>query len=89
MKTQDTINKMTQTILESVKGALRAGKFDKTFKAKVTALAGEGSVNVLYCSCLYTASSSIPCKEGDYVWVCAPCNNLQELFVLGKTKPEK
>ena len=89
MKTQDTINKMTQTILESVKGALRAGKFDKTFKAKVTALAGEGSVNVLYCSCLYTASSSIPCKEGDYVWGCAHCNNRQELFVLGKTKPEK
>ena len=47
MKTQDTINKMTQTILESVKGAPRAGQFDKTFKAKVTALAGERSANVL------------------------------------------
>lgn len=82
---QSIINKITQSIIENIKSALTKGQFDKTFKAKVTEVSN-GKIKVLYCNNTYTASSSITCKEGDYVMVCAPCNNWQELFVITKTK---
>lgn len=82
---QSIINKITQSILENVKMALQKSNFDKTFKAKVTEVSN-GKVKVLYCNNTYTVSSSTTCKAGDYVMVCAPCNNWQDLFVVTKTK---
>ncbi len=83
---QSLINKITQSILENIKLALIKGQFDKTFKAKVTEI-NNNNVKILYCNNIYTVSSSISCKVGDYVMVCAPCNNWDDLFVVTKTKP--
>lgn len=59
---------------------------DKTIKAKVITVKGNGKYEVLYSGKTHTVSSSIPCTTNDYVWVCAPCNNWNNLFVVCKTK---
>lgn len=82
---QSIINKITQSILENVKMALQKSNFDKTFKAKVTEIRKD-RIKILYCNNTHTVSSSITCKVGDYVMVCAPCNNWDDLFVVTKTK---
>lgn len=58
---------------------------DRTFKCKVTGKAND-KYQVLYCGKTYKVSSSIPCEADDLVWVCAPCNRWNELFIVCKTK---
>lgn len=59
---------------------------DKTIKAKVVAAKGNEKYEILYSGKRHTVSSSIPYTINDYVWVCAPCNNWNNLFIVCKTK---
>lgn len=57
---------------------------DKTFTCKITEKISAGKYKVLYCGGTYTVSSSTAYQVGDYVRVCAPCNNWRDLFVVCK-----
>lgn len=59
---------------------------DKTIKTRIIATKGNGKYEILYSGNKYIVSSSISCNINDYVWVCAPCNNWNNLFVVCKTK---
>lgn len=59
---------------------------DKTFKAKVTENINTNKYIVLYNGVSYTVSSSVTCSIGDFVRICAPCNNWNDLFIVCKTK---
>lgn len=87
MKTYDQVVKeMTNSILKIVKKSIDTKSYsDKTFKCRITDKIKD-KYQVLYCGNTYTVSSSIPCEVGDYVRVCAPCNNWNDLFIVCKSK---
>ena len=61
-------------------------KYDQTKKGKIVEVVNPKKYKVLINGNVYTASSSIPCEVGDIVWVCIPCGNLKDMFVVTKTK---
>lgn len=58
---------------------------DRTFTCQIVGKA-KNKYQVKYNGQIYIVSSSIPCEIGDYVRVCAPCNNWEDLFIVCKTK---
>lgn len=61
--------------------------YDKTFTAKITSPDAQGVCQIIYNGKQHKAYSSISCNIGDFVRVCAPNNNWQELFIVeNKTK---
>ena len=86
MDYQTIINQITENILSNIKNALIKDLSDKTFKAQVTESKGNSKYKVKYCGNDYMVSSSISLVIGDYVRVCAPCNNWNDLFVVCKTR---
>lgn len=75
-----------ETILSYVQKSIDTKSYsDKTFKCQITGKVKD-KYQVLYCGNTYTISSSIPCEIGDYVRVCAPCNNWNDLFIVCKSK---
>lgn len=77
------INDMVQAM---VKAFAKNDDSDKTFKAKITEKSNDAKYKILYHGNTYTVSSSIVLQVNDMVWVCVPCNNWKELFVVCKTK---
>lgn len=87
MSYQGVINQMTQVILENIKIALEKNVYcDRTFKGMVVKILDQTTYVVMNCGKNYTVSSSITYNIGDYVRVCAPCNNWDDLFIVCKTK---
>lgn len=89
MNYQEIINNLTQTILANIKTALRNEyRCDQTYKARVTEILNNSktkyTVNISGND--YKVTSSISCNIGDFVWVCAPCGDKANMFVVCKTK---
>ena len=87
MKNYDQVVKeMTRSILETIKKSIDNKSYsDKTFKCQITGKVKD-KYQILYCGNTYKVSSSIACEIGDYVRVCAPCNNWNDLFIVCKSK---
>lgn len=58
-------------------------RYDKTFRAKILECISDGKYKVLYKNKEYLAKSDYSLDIGDLVWVCAPENNWNELYVQG------
>ena len=96
MNYQELINNLTQSILINIKTALNNEyKCDKTYKAKIIEVVkvvrndkeiDTNKYKVLINGNTYTATSSIECKVDELVWVCAPCGNINNMFIVCKTK---
>lgn len=79
-------------LLQSMTGAIRKAimdikdrlQYDRTFKAKVTGVLGDRYYTVLYRGKDYKVLSSLACTVGDHVYVCAPCNNWNDLFIISR-----
>ena len=82
MNYTETIQEVCKTMINTL---YRKDRSDKTFKAQVTENKGNSKYKVKYCGNDYTVSSSIALMVGDYIRVCAPCNNWNDLFVVCKT----
>ena len=57
-------------------------KYDRTFRAKVIGQETNGKYKVLYKDKEYMTKSDISLNIDDLVWVCAPENNWDSLFVV-------
>lgn len=79
----ETIKEICRAIVSTL---YRKDHSDKTFKAQITENIGNSKYKVLYTGNTYIVSSSINLQAGDYVRICAPCNNWDDLFVVCKTK---
>lgn len=95
MNYQELINNLTQAILTNIKNALNNEyKCDKTYKGKVTECIMSkrdtskktDKYKVLVNGATHVVSSSIDCNVGDYVWVCAPCGSINNMFIVCKTR---
>lgn len=83
---EQIVRNMANTIIETINKSINTkAKYDKTFKCRITGKEND-KYQVLYCGNTYTVSSSIACEIGDYVHVCAPCNNWNALFIVCKSK---
>lgn len=75
MKTTNTkqlTNDLSEQILQNVKKAIEKSPFDKTFRAQVTAVLGNGRYKVKYKGAEYAAKSGVTLSVGTWVTVCAP-----------------
>lgn len=95
MNYQELVDRITAAILDNIRVALdKYTKCDKTYKGKVTEIVWSkrdsekrtGKYKVLINDITYTATSSISCEEGDYVWICIPQGNEKDMFIVSKTK---
>lgn len=80
------IKEIAESILANIKNGLDTKSYsDKTFTCKITNK-GNNKYKVLYCGNTYTVTASDNYEVDDYVRVCAPCNNWNDLFIVCKSK---
>lgn len=84
MNYREVIDELTKSVQESISKIKYSLNYDVTFKARIEETAGGGKYHIRYRGQRYSASSSIPCAAGDYVRVCAPQNNWNDLFITAK-----
>ena len=81
MNLQDVYKKLAEDINYLVTAASENLKFDRTFRAQVTGTAKDGKCTISYKNKTYTARCSNQVSLNDAVWVCAPCNDWNSLYI--------
>ena len=87
---QEVYKKMAEDINYLFTRKADALKYDKTFRGKVIRQESTSKYKVLHKNKEYPVKSDYKLSVGDLVWICAPCNNWDELYVkssngVGKT----
>lgn len=82
MNIQDVYKKMAEDINYLLTNITDTLKYDKTFRAKVINQVSTGKYKVLYKNKEYTVRCDKELLVPDMVWVCAPQNNWDELFIV-------
>lgn len=82
MNYQEVITSVTNTIFTYIQSLIKDAPFDKTFRAKVIKKLASGKYQIEYKGAKYTARSSQTYNVDDIVYVCAPMNKWEELFIL-------
>lgn len=77
-KIQDFVNDM----LDYIQKSINKSSFDRTFRARILKKISDGKYQIEYKGGKYTAKSSQSYNENDMVYVCAPMNKWEELFIL-------
>lgn len=88
MNLQDVYKKLVEDIHYLFKNAAETMKFDRTFRAKVIGSAFKGKYTISYKNRTLTAKCSQNLHPNDTVWVCAPCNDWNSLFILAAEPQE-
>lgn len=70
-----------ENFLLTVMDLIESAKFDKTFRAKVVEIISERKCKVQYKNIVYIAKNNANLSVGDSIWVKAPCNNWNELYI--------
>ena len=78
----DTAKNYVERTLLAVQDLITYAPFDKTFRAKVIGQESTGKYKVLYKSKEYTVRCDRELLAPNMVWVCAPQNNWNELFIV-------
>lgn len=82
MNYQEVIKSITTTIFSQIQSLIKEAPFDKTFRARILKKISDGKYQIEYKGGKYTAKSSQSYDENDIVYVCAPMNKWEELFIL-------
>lgn len=87
MNSLSALTKLLENTLSTFKSKIyKEAPFDKTYKGRVSSVVNNSKYKIMINNTAHTASSSTICEEGDYVWVCAPQGNMQNMFIVCKTK---
>lgn len=78
-----TVETVIETLLASVNKLINNAPHDKTFCAQITGISDNGKYETLYKGKKYTVTCNRALTVGTWVWVCAPQNNWNNLFVAG------
>ncbi|EXG87860.1 hypothetical protein K413DRAFT_4761 [Clostridium sp. ASBs410] len=81
MNAIDACYQMYKDIEKMITEKIKTIRYDRTFRAKITSQISANKYKILYKNKEYPASCDIKAKIGDIVWVCAPRNNWDELYV--------
>lgn len=82
MESNKKIQNFAAVLLLYVKKSIDKSSFDKTFRARIVKKLDSGRYQIEYKGAKYTAKSSQTLNENDMVYVCAPMNKWEELFIL-------
>lgn len=83
MNITEAIKTIIDSTLSKMQFAINTKSYsDKTFTARIVTGIKANKYKIMYCGNEYTVSSTVSCSAGDFVRVCAPCNNWQDLFVI-------
>lgn len=85
MNAIDACYQMYKDIEKMITEKIKTIRYDRTFRAKITSQISANKFNILYKKKEYPASCDIKAKIGDIVWVCAPENNWDELYIQTST----
>ena len=88
MNLQDVYKKLVEDIHYLFKNATETMKFDRTFRAKVIGPAAKGKYTISYKNRTLRGRGNQNLLPNDTVWVCAPCNDWNSLFIL-TTEPKE
>ena len=77
----DATKNYAERMLLAVQDLIKHATFDRTFRAKITSQISSNKYKILYKNKEYPASCDIKAKIGDMVWVCAPENNWNKLYI--------
>ncbi len=78
---QDVYKKLAEDMNYLINSASENLKFDRTFRALVNGAAKDGKCTISYKNKTYTARCSTQVNLNDTVWVCAPCNDWNSLYI--------
>lgn len=78
---EDMITAMTEAIRKMVNQFISKAKYDVTFRAMVIEKKDTDKYEIEYKGKRYILQSKIPLTTGDFVTVCAPQNNLSNLYI--------
>ncbi|MDW2797047.1 hypothetical protein RZO55_05565 [Clostridium boliviensis] len=81
MNLQDVYKKLAEDISYLVTAATENLKYDRTFRAQVIGTVKDGKCTISYKNKTYTARCRNPVSLNDAVWVCAPCNDWNSLYI--------
>lgn len=88
MNSMNTAKSSANSLLSAVRKLIDCAKFDKTFRARVTEIISDKTCKIQYKNVDYTVKCDISLLvgdtkllEGDSVWVKAPCNNWDALYI--------
>lgn len=81
MNLQDVYKKLAEDLSYLVTAATENLKYDRTFRAQVIGTVKNGKCTISYKNKTYTAKCQNPVNLNDAVWVCAPCNDWNSLYV--------
>lgn len=79
----EIMQNISKTIISSVDSLLKDARFDKTFRAQVIESLGNKKYKVRYRGIEYIAKCDSNIEINTWVYVCAPQNNWNELFIYG------
>lgn len=82
MDYKEILISVTKTIVDVIDSNLDKLTYDRTFKAKIVEVIQDGIYKIKYKGNIYKVKSFVDCVIDDYVTVCAPCNEWNELFVV-------
>lgn len=81
MNAIDACYQMYKDIEKMITEKTKNIRYDRTFRAKITSQISADKYKILYKNKEYPASCDIKTKIGDMVWVCAPENNWNRLYI--------
>ena len=85
MDNQKAISKLVSTVLSYVQRSIDKASFDRTFRARIVKIISDEKYQVEWKGAHYTVRGFQSYSIGDLVYVCAPTNQWEDLFIL----PEK
>jgi hypothetical protein len=86
MNAIDACYQMYKDLDKMITEKIKRIQCDKTFRAKITGQISADKYKIFYKNkeCTVTCDGSV--NVGDWVWVCAPCNNWDDLYIqLGRS----
>lgn len=81
MNAIDACYQMYKDIEKMITEKTKTIRYDRTFRAKITSQISANKYKILYKKKEHPASCDIKAKIGDMVWVCAPENNWNRLYI--------
>lgn len=78
----ETAKSNAESFMIAIKKLIDGASFDKSFRATITEKISDYTYKVLYNKAEYKVKSDYNLSVGDSVWVCAPGNDWNSLFVV-------
>lgn len=85
MNYTESLQELTTNFMSMFKKLLKNVPYDQSYKARTTEVISSKKIKVEFNGKTCTATTGIQCSIGDYVWICVPKNDWNNIYVVCKT----